>query len=196
MRKPIHCSTLTPSTVTCQVAWVICAGYGAALHLIAAVRATHYLSFPRVAARVARLAAFQSCSSPHDHSSNATGDVTPLEKALAADGKSAAGVSARLRAWWLFAAGWPCLAYLLPLLDTGAEGAAQRIQFACRRDMFAWCCLDTDVLMPSPPRATARFEPPEHHWSARLRRGPCRGLRARRDRHQPRGRQPYEGPRG
>lgn len=53
------------------------------------------------------------------------GLTAPLAKAItrgAGGSRPPPGVSARLRAWWLFAAAWPCIAYVLPLIDSGPEG--------------------------------------------------------------------------
>lgn len=58
----------------------------------------------------------------HDEAEELT---APLAQALtpsATHGTPVAGVSARLRAWWLFAAVWPCVAYMLPLVDVGPDG--------------------------------------------------------------------------
>ncbi|KAI8471107.1 MAG: bacterial low temperature requirement A protein-domain-containing protein [Monoraphidium minutum] len=97
-------------------AWTLCACYGAALHLVAALRATHFLPLdrrPRAAGGAAR------------------GDA-PAVKALggggvAGDAPAARRVDGRLRVWVAFAVVWPMLAYALPLL-ADPPGRAGRLR--------------------------------------------------------------------
>ncbi|GBF95347.1 hypothetical protein Rsub_07775 [Raphidocelis subcapitata] len=98
-----------------HVAWTLCASYGAALHLIAAVRATHYLKLPRRPRGRRRSGLGGAAARAGAARGGAAAKMLPPEAAPAAH-----RVRGRLWAWWAFAGLWPCVAYVLPFAANAA----------------------------------------------------------------------------
>jgi hypothetical protein len=124
-------------------------GYGAALHLVAALRATHYLPLRRKwrRARRRRSSGSSSRSARRRDASSAAKMLpeVPSAEGGGGDGAAAQEVRGRMAAWWAFAALWPVVAYVLPLATNPAGSGELRgrrgVMSLCKLRCLRTCCV-------------------------------------------------------